>query len=353
MSVDQKTIAPRVLTWFDEHGRKDLPWQQNKTHYRVWVSEIMLQQTQVASVIGYYRRFMTRFPTLEALAQADIDEVLGLWSGLGYYARARNLHKCARLIQNEMAGCFPDTVDEMQALPGIGRSTAAAILALVDDRRCAILDGNVKRVLARHETIGGWPGKSAVLNALWEVAEAYTPDVRVADYTQAMMDLGATVCTRSRPRCDVCPLSQSCRAYSAGTMDAYPGKKPKKVNPKRQTRFLILRRRDGALYLERRPSTGIWGGLFCFPEFEGDPPLPAGFKRVDSFSMATFVHKFTHFDLTIASLLVDGDIAAEHAAEGDHRWFLPDELASVGVPRPVERLVKSLQSSHPLEGRLL
>ena len=208
-------------------------------------------------------------------------------------------------------------------------------------------------MLARHEAIGGWPGKTAVAAALWEAAEDYTPEARVADYTQAMMDLGATVCTRRRPACDACPLTDSCEARSTATIDQYPGRKPKRVNPKKQTRFMILRRQDGALYLERRPPTGIWGGLYCFPEFADEPDLPEGFVGTTSFPMAAFVHKFTHFDLTIDPLLIDGRLEAQRAEEGEGRWLTPDETTAVGVPRPVERLVKSLQSSHPLEGRLL
>lgn len=343
MTYAAPAIADRVLRWFDVHGRKDLPWQHDKTHYRVWVSEIMLQQTQVASVIAYYQRFMTAFPDVYALARATPDEVLAQWSGLGYYARARNLHKAAQQVVNEFEGAFPTTHEGLQALPGIGRSTAAAILALVDNQRCAILDGNVKRVLARHEAIAGWPGKTAVAKTLWAAAEHYTPDTRVADYTQAMMDLGATLCTRAHPRCGDCPLVDSCRAHAADTIADYPGRKARKPNPQRQTQFLLLRREDGALWLQRRPDSGIWGGLYCFPEFEGEAPVPAGFDAERAETLAAFTHKFTHFDLTITPQLIDGRLRAQQVADTEGRWVQPAELSALGVPRPVERLVKSLQ----------
>ena len=224
-------IADRVLGWFDRHGRHDLPWQRDKTHYRVWVSEVMLQQTQVASVIGYFERFMQRFPTLAALAEAPLDDVLAHWAGLGYYARARNLHKAARIVVDAHAGAFPRDFAAVHDLPGIGRSTAGAILALVDGARQPILDGNVKRVLARHDAIAGWPGRSATLKALWAAAERYTPTRRISDYTQAMMDLGATVCTRSSPACERCPLAATCSALRDDRIDELPGRKPKRAKP--------------------------------------------------------------------------------------------------------------------------
>ncbi|MFK8052650.1 MAG: A/G-specific adenine glycosylase [Woeseiaceae bacterium] len=345
-------IAPRVLDWFDEHGRKDLPWQHGKTRYRVWVSEIMLQQTQVASVIDYFQRFMSRFPDVQTLASASADDVLSHWSGLGYYARARNLHKSAQIVVENHAGEFPGTQAGLEALPGIGRSTAAAILALVDGQRCAILDGNVKRVLARHDVIAGWPGKTDVLKTLWAAAEQYTPDERVADYTQAMMDLGATLCKRSRPDCDRCPLIETCRAYENGTVNEYPGKRAKKATPKRQTRFLVLRRDDGALWFERRPEKGIWGGLYCFPQYEAEPPIPAGFETKEPTALTPIAHKFTHFDLAIEPVLFE----VRHtgvADSDDGRWINIDALDQVGVPKPVEQIVESLQSGNFQKGLLL
>ncbi|MEM1440588.1 MAG: A/G-specific adenine glycosylase, partial [Pseudomonadota bacterium] len=221
-------FAARVLDWFEHHGRKDLPWQHDRSRYRVWVSEVMLQQTQVATVIGYFERFMARFPDVVTLADAPTDDVLALWSGLGYYARARNLHAAAQQVRDRHGGAFPGDFDAVVALPGVGRSTAGAILSLADDARHAILDGNVKRVLARHETIEGWPGRTAVLKALWQAAEQFTPDTRVADYTQAMMDLGATLCTRRAPGCEACPVRTTCRARAEGRIDELPGRKPRR-----------------------------------------------------------------------------------------------------------------------------
>ena len=237
-------FARRVLDWFAVSGRHDLPWQRNPGGgdfaYCVWISEVMLQQTQVATVIPYFERFMTRFPDVVALADAPADEVLHHWSGLGYYARARNLHAAARQVRDEHGGVFPRTLDAVLALPGIGRSTAGAILALADHQRHAILDGNVKRVLARFHAVAGWPGKTAVANALWEHAEQHTPDREVAQYTQAMMDLGATVCTRSKPACDHCPLAEGCIARAEGTAALYPGKRKPPKRPLRTCRMLKI-----------------------------------------------------------------------------------------------------------------
>ena len=225
------TFALSLLRWFAEHGRHDLPWQTNPTPYRVWVSEIMLQQTQVRTVVPYYKRFMERFADVNALAKADMDDVLGHWSGLGYYSRARNMHKAAHVISMEHAGVFPGKLEEVMALPGIGRSTAGAILALSLNQRHSILDGNCKRVLARYHGVPGWPGESGVAKSLWSHADAHTPDANVAEYTQAIMDLGATVCTRIRPRCEICPLTEDCTARKTGTQEKFPGRRPKKTKP--------------------------------------------------------------------------------------------------------------------------
>ncbi|MEL6869001.1 MAG: A/G-specific adenine glycosylase [Pseudomonadota bacterium] len=360
MTTGSDAFAQRVLTWFDAHGRKHLPWQQDKTRYRVWISEIMLQQTQVATVIGYFERFIERFPDVVTLADADSDEVLSLWSGLGYYARARNLHKAARIVRDDHDGEMPGDIDALIALPGIGRSTAGAILALTDDQRHPILDGNVKRVLARHDAVAGWPGQSAVLAELWTLSERYTPQARVGDYTQAMMDLGATLCTRSKPRCEACPLGGSCTARAAGTMLNYPGKKPKAQKPQRSTAMLVVCDSDGRLLLRRRPAEGIWGGLWSFPEIDAhasrediDVALAtvlrnraAGNHSVNR--LPGFTHKFTHFDLAIVPYRIDIDAAAERvqdAADDAPAWFSIDAIADVGVPRPVSRIIESLQST--------
>ncbi|MGB5257277.1 MAG: A/G-specific adenine glycosylase, partial [Woeseiaceae bacterium] len=261
------SFSDRLLTWFDEHGRKDLPWQQRRDPYPIWISEIMLQQTQVQTVIPYFERFMQRFASIDALASADQDDVLHHWSGLGYYARARNLHRAARMIVSEHGGVFPDDIDAVTELPGIGRSTAGAILSLSRDQRHPILDGNVKRVLTRHAAIEGWPGKTAVLKALWALADRHTPDDRVAAYTQAIMDLGATLCTRSSPAGARCPVMGDCTAYAPDTVTLYPGRKPKKEKPLRTTTMLIART-EARVYLERRPEAGIWGGLWSLPELD-------------------------------------------------------------------------------------
>jgi A/G-specific adenine glycosylase len=263
--VTPNTFAERVLAWYDIHGRKHLPWQQDITPYKVWVSEIMLQQTQVTTVIPYFERFMQSFPSVVELANAAQDDVLHHWTGLGYYARARNLHKAAKQIVEVHGGTFPDNIDDVIALPGIGRSTAGAVLSISRNQRHPILDGNVKRVLARYYAIGGWPGQKAVENALWEVAEKNTPEKRSANYTQVMMDLGAMVCTRSKPKCDECPLQHDCLAYAQGAQTEFPGKKPKKAIPERST-LLIVPLFQQQVYLEQRPSSGLWGGLYGFIE---------------------------------------------------------------------------------------
>ena len=258
--MDNSHFSAIVLQWFDQHGRKHLPWQQTKSAYNTWISEIMLQQTQVATVIPYYNAFMARFPTVEDLAKAPIDEVLHHWTGLGYYARARNLHKAAHMIVNEFDGQFPQDPQLLEQLPGVGRSTAAAVSSIAYGTKAAILDGNVKRVLARYFAVEGWPGNTQVAKRLWEHAEALTPDRRNADYTQAMMDLGATLCTRSKPRCGDCPISESCLALKADRVTDFPGSKPKKEKPTKQTYMLLIK--DGARFLlEQRPAVGIWGGI--------------------------------------------------------------------------------------------
>ncbi|MEL7310015.1 MAG: A/G-specific adenine glycosylase [Pseudomonadota bacterium] len=336
-------FSERLLAWFDEYGRNDLPWQHPRTRYRVWVSEIMLQQTQVTTVVGYFSKFVDRFPELRSLADAPLDDVLALWSGLGYYARARNLHKAAVIACERFGGQLPDTFDELVALPGIGRSTAGAILAQADGQRHAILDGNVKRVLARYEAIAGWPGKTQVANALWAASERYTPHDRVADYTQGIMDLGATLCTRSRPNCEACPVADTCQAFATSTVTDYPGKKPKKAKPQRHVHMLVhMRQSDSALLLARRPAEGIWGGLWSFIESDLDSDVPSGAER-----LPPLTHKFTHFDLHIQPWRIaqSGNEVADSDAT---RWFARDELSTVGVPRPVEKIVESLQFTRSL-----
>ena len=348
-----KPFADRVLAWFDRHGRKNLPWQQNPTPYRVWVSEIMLQQTQVGTVIPYYQRFMQRFPTVTALADAGQDEVLALWSGLGYYARGRNLHRAAVQIRDQYGGELPLDSKALQALPGIGRSTAGAILALAAGRRQPILDGNVKRVLARHAAVAGWPGQTAVQAVLWQLAERYTPERRVGDYTQAMMDLGALVCTRSRPGCGHCPLAADCRAYAAGRQAEYPGKKPKRELPLKTTRMLLLQTADRRVLLEKRPPSGVWGGLWGFPECSPQMTVEdwcqqrLGVTPVRLQPWAVLRHTFSHFQLDISPIRV----SLEHSPGTDMvleaerwQWCDPAKPFAGGVAAPVQKLLSLLAS---------
>ncbi|HEV2331838.1 MAG TPA: A/G-specific adenine glycosylase [Gammaproteobacteria bacterium] len=337
----------RLLAWFACHGRHDLPWQKRTTPYRVWVSEIMLQQTQVATVIPYYGRFMRRFPDVKRLAAAPLDEVLHLWTGLGYYARARNLHKAAQLICAEHGGRFPEDFEDVAELPGIGRSTAGAILALSREQRHPILDGNVKRVLTRHGAIAGWPGDKQVEAKLWALAEAYTPRRRVAEYTQAIMDLGATLCTRSNPRCAACPVAEGCRAHAAGRETRYPEARPRKVLPVKCTRMLLVR--DGqAVLLQQRPPVGLWGGLWSFPEVavEADPRDWCR-ERFGAAPAACIVrpvrrHSFSHFHLDIEPVELRLPKTAARAAEGEERWYRLDKPARLGLAAPVKDLLRTL-----------
>lgn len=342
-------FADRLLAWYDEHGRKDLPWQRDMDPYRVWVSEIMLQQTQVATVIPYFERFMLRFPDVGSLAAADVDEVLAHWSGLGYYARGRNLHAAARRIRDEHGGVFPGSLETVTALPGVGRSTAGAILSIALGQRQPILDGNVKRVLARHEAIPGWPGETAVAKRLWAAAESNTPQVRVAAYTQAIMDLGATLCTRSRPACGACPVGADCRALQADAVADYPGRKPKKARPLRVT-TMVLAVSDGAVYLERRPPAGIWGGLWSLPEIaDGDVAgwcervLPGEAEQHEAW--ATLRHSFSHFDLDIHPVVVRLGAASRKVADSANAtWACLDDEAPGGMAAPVRKLIDSLKT---------
>lgn len=342
-----KSFAARVRAWFDQHGRHDLPWQRDRDPYRIWVSEIMLQQTQVGTVVPYFERFVAAFPTVTALADADEDAVLALWSGLGYYARARNLHAAARRIRNEHGGMFPRTLDEVTALPGIGPSTAGAILALAFDERHAILDGNCKRVYARHAGIDGWPGGSAVNARLWTVAGERTPRTGVAAYTQAIMDLGATVCTRSAPRCDACPVTGDCVALATGRVTELPAPKPRRARPHRAATMLMLRNARGEILLERRPGHGIWGGLWCPPLVDSEADVADALVRFGGRVETAFVHDpvrhgFTHFMLDI--LPHESTVADAHAAVADSgcRWFAPDDLATIGLPAPVRGILAGL-----------
>ena len=315
-------FADTLLDWFDEHGRKDLPWQDDPTPYRVWVSEIMLQQTQVQTVIPYYQRFIARFASVDDLADADLDEVLHHWSGLGYYARARNLHKTAKIVANDG---FPEDQDGLEALPGIGRSTAGAIRALAMQQHAPILDGNVKRVLARFHGIEGHTGDPQTLKILWEHAERQTPSLRTNEYTQGIMDLGAMCCTRSTPKCLECPMVDECVAYQCNRVGELPHPRPKKEKPVRQARMYVITTPDGACLLEQRPNKGIWGGLWTPPERSADTSpddicLEVGihFDSIAESRVAPqFRHTFTHFHLDIEPCYLSLDAEPALVAEGD------------------------------------
>lgn len=342
-----------VLTWFDKHGRKTLPWQQGITPYRVWLSEIMLQQTQVTTVIPYFERFVARFPDVASLAAAPIDDVLHLWTGLGYYARARNLHRCAQAVVRDYAGEFPDSVEALAELPGIGRSTAGAIVSIAFKQRAAILDGNVKRVLARHHAVGGWPGEANTLKTLWTHAETHTPKKRVNDYTQAMMDLGATLCTRSKPACERCPVMSTCVAYATGKVSVYPGKKPKKTLPEKTVQLLMLRNPSGDILLQQRPPQGIWGGLWSFPEIaldmdaEGYAEDRFG-KVVASETWDAYRHTFSHYHLDITPVLIQLKKTPTNIAEAHQTlWYNPHQPGTIGLAAPVKKLLEKLAEFDP------
>ncbi len=345
-------FSEKLLAWFDQHGRKDLPWQKDINPYRVWVSEIMLQQTQVKTVIPYYEKFMASFPDVEALANADQDTVLKHWSGLGYYARARNMHKAAKMICSDFSGEFPDDLEAMQSLSGIGRSTAAAILSIASNQPQAILDGNVKRVLSRVFAVEGWPGKSEVLKKLWVLAEQTIPKSRNADYTQAIMDLGATLCTRSKPRCEDCPLKADCLAFRQGKQTDYPGKKPKKVMPEKQTVMLIIKNEQQEVFMQKRPPVGIWGGLWCFPQFDNDLNatewLENNFEKstTSTNKLTNIKHTFSHFHLHIQPLIVavKSPINVGVMEHDECLWYNINTEFNGGLAAPVQTLLKNLQT---------
>ncbi|QEY11112.1 adenine DNA glycosylase [Cellvibrio sp. KY-YJ-3] len=345
-------FSRRVLKWFDQYGRKHLPWQQDISAYRVWLSEIMLQQTQVTTVIPYFERFIARFPRVESLAAAPIDEVLHLWTGLGYYARARNLHKCAQQVVNQYGGEFPATVEALAELPGIGRSTAGAITSIAFQQRAAILDGNVKRVLARYHAVEGWPGQSDVVSQLWEIAETYTPKKRANHYTQAMMDMGATVCTRSKPKCEQCPLREGCIAYAQGNPQDYPGKKPKKALPEKSVQLLMLRNPAGDLLLQQRPAQGIWGGLWSFPELAIDADAQTfaedHYGTVIEFeAWNSYRHTFSHYHLDITPVLIQLGKAPRAIGEATTHWYNPHQPSALGLAAPVKKLLEKIARLDP------
>jgi len=346
------SFAQQLLTWFDEFGRHDLPWHQPRTAYHVWVSEIMLQQTQVQTVMPYYRRFMTSFPDINALANATTDEVLAHWAGLGYYARGRNLHKAAQIIQTEYGAEFPQDYDQIVALPGIGRSTAGAILAQAYLQRYAILDGNVKRVLSRYFAVEGWPGDKKVETQLWQMAEtllADVPDNRLADYTQAMMDLGASLCSRTRPGCEYCPLKSDCQAWLCNRVKDFPIPKAKKTIPTRETWMLLKFNAQEQIALQRRPDKGIWGGLYSLPQFDSKNALLL--SRVDLNSLLEWQvikHTFSHYHLMIQPVLARANAqVAESDQDETEQWFDLKAALTLGLPAPIKVLIEKTLEEKP------
>jgi A/G-specific adenine glycosylase len=360
MTMPGGGFAARLLAWFDVSGRHDLPWQHPRTAYRVWLSEIMLQQTQVRVVVPYFERFVAALPDLRTLAGAPLDDVLALWSGLGYYARARNLHAAARLCVERHGGELPRDPDALRALPGIGRSTAGAILAQAWGVRVAILDGNVKRVLCRYHGIEGWPGTPAVEKRLWTLAEAQLPRERLADYTQAQMDFGATLCTRHSPACVLCPLQTECIALRDGRVGELPTPKPGKPLPQRTAIVLLLQDRDGRVLLQRRPPTGVWAALWSLPEAEDHVGARRWFQvhvRGDydaARPLDVIAHGFTHYRLDLSPLHWCDIAAADAVRDNDDpvsitgqalRWVAVEEFARLGIPAPIRKLLQTIRFS--------
>lgn len=341
-----RPFAQRLLAWYDEYGRRDLPWQHPRTPYRVWISEIMLQQTQVVTVIPYFERWMALFPDLETLATATEDHVLGLWSGLGYYARARNILKTARTCMTDHGGELPVDPQALAALPGIGPSTANAIVSQSTDHPAAVLDGNVRRLLARHTATEGWTGSSRVQKALWTAAQARLPESRGADYTQAVMDLGALVCKRRNPDCSSCPVSDDCLALEQCRVDKLPSSRPPVKVGRKTLSMLIMRDETGRVMLEKRPLTGIWGGLWCLPS--GETPE----KVAEALSMALdeqrvlppLEHRLSHLELTIAPFLAAPGTSGQVKCTPEHGWFDREQHQSLGLPKPVSDLLGRLHN---------
>ena len=355
--AEDPEFSADVVRWQKTHGRHALPWQNTRDAYRIWLSEIMLQQTQVAAVIPYYQRFLERFPDVATLASAPAEDVMSHWSGLGYYSRARNLHRCAQRVQAEYDGVFPADPALLADLPGIGRSTAAAISAFAYGTRAAILDGNVKRVFCRVFGIEGFPGAKPVEDQLWRRAEALLPRDDMQSYTQGLMDLGATLCTRSRPACERCPLAHRCVAFASGRTAELPVRKPKKAVPERHTVMLVIED-DGHVLLEQRPGTGIWGGLLSLPEVAADDDCERGIARaVAPFGILAshqrlqpFSHGFTHFKLHVAPYRVSLSRRHLMAGQAEHVWYPVGKLAEGPLPAPVKKLLLELLGKADLFG---
>ena len=342
-------FSKKILLWFETNGRKDLPWQRKITPYTVWISEIMLQQTQVVTAIPYFNRFINRFPSLDSLAEASMDEVLELWTGLGYYARGRNLHRTAKIIASEYSGILPSNLEELLELPGIGRSTAGAIISIACGGREPILDGNVKRVLMRAHAIKGWVGKKSVEVKLWKLAEKYTPTKRADLYTQAIMDLGATVCTRSKPRCNFCPIENQCIASQQKSQALYPEKKPRKALPRKETVFIIMHTKKKEILLQKRPQKGIWGGLWCFPEISSldlieEWRTELGFDgEITIKKLPEITHIFSHYKLSIEPVVISCiKSKTTNMKKNNCIWYDKQNPTKIGLPAPIVKLIKSI-----------
>ncbi|GFO71873.1 A/G-specific adenine glycosylase [Bathymodiolus japonicus methanotrophic gill symbiont] len=344
--MNPHTFSQYLLTWFDQFGRKDLPWQHPVTAYRVWISEIMLQQTQVVTVIPYFNKFVRQYPDIQVLANAPLDEVLSLWAGLGYYTRARNLHKTAGIINQ--AGRFPDSFAGLVVLPGIGASTAGAILSIVFNKRQAILDGNVRRVLARFQAISGWTGGTQVNKLLWSISAQYTPEIRVADYTQAIMDLGATICTRAKPRCTVCPLQTDCLALEQQRVAELPTPKPRKQIPIKQSTFIIAINEDQQILLEKRAPTGIWGGLWSVPELAHHSEVEEWLLKqamvvTNKQELAVRRHTFSHYHLDYQPIVLNISQTKNNILEAETAlWYKHRQTKNIALPAPVKQLFDEL-----------
>jgi A/G-specific adenine glycosylase len=350
--LSENNFSRRIINWQLQYGRKELPWQQDKSLYKTWISEVMLQQTQVATVIPYFKKFMRSFPTISYLANAPLDEVLHHWTGLGYYARARNLHKAAQLIRDHYQGEFPQEFKQVLELPGIGRSTAGAILSLTLDKHFAILDGNVKRVLTRHQAIEGWTGEKRVENRLWQLAESVTPDKQTAIFNQAMMDMGAMICTRSRPKCQDCPVSSDCLALKESAVLSYPTAKAKKKVPVKHAFMLVLLQKDKKkqiIQLKQRPPVGVWGGLWCFPEFASldlcyESLQKMGIKDYQQILLPDFRHTFSHFHFDISPILIevdplDGQQIMEESAT---LWYNLENPPKIGLAAATKKILNAV-----------
>lgn len=351
--MNPDAFAPAVVAWYQKHGRKDLPWQHDVNPYRVWVSEIMLQQTQVTTVLDYFARFMQALPDVQALAAAPLDEVLHLWTGLGYYTRARNLHKTAQYICTNYHGEFPRSAEILATLPGIGPSTAGAIASLSMGLRAPILDGNVKRVLARYSALKSYPGSSQASKQLWQLAERLTPQQDVAQYTQAMMDLGATLCTRKQPACSRCPVQKGCLAYQTEQQHLLPIARPRKVMPEKRISMPLLIDPSGSVLLYQRPVTGLWGGLWSLPELDNIAQLDSLLQQhqltLEQQQLLTGLrHTFSHFHLEIEPWLVHVKRStASVIAENNWLWYNPYNPLRLGLAAPIKELIeRTLIQSH-------